>query len=134
MYMNKYHGLITQTGSIDLTPQQKISLSRFHGKKCLIEIPKSTRSLSQNNLYWHYLSVIEAETGNTAEELHEYFRRTLLPAKFITIEIDGKNKEIKIPRSTTELSKIEFGEYLDKICAETNVPIPNPVEAGYIPS
>ena len=34
-------------------------------------------------------------------------------------------KEIKIPKSTTELKKHEFSEYMEKICAETNVEIPD---------
>lgn len=85
------------------------------------------RSNTQNNFYWLYLSIIEAETGNNANDLHELFKRTLLTPKHITV----LGKELKIPASTTELTKIEFGEYIDKICAATNVPIPDPVEAGY---
>ena len=88
---------------------------------------KKKRSLTQNNYYWFYLEVVERETGNVAVELHEYFKRTLLPPKFITV----MGKELKIPASTTELSKLDFGEYLDKICAETNVPLPDPEAAGY---
>jgi hypothetical protein len=41
-------------------------------------------------------------------------------------------EEIKIPSSTTTLSKIDFGEYLDKIAAETGIPLPDPEAAGYI--
>lgn len=98
------------------------------GKKITLELVKSKRSLSQNAFYWVYLGIIEIETGNSADDLHEYFKRVHLPPKFITV----MGKEIKIPRSTTELSKVEMGEYLDKICAETNVPIPNPIDVGYI--
>jgi hypothetical protein len=32
-------------------------------------------------------------------------------------------KEIKLPASTTDLDKSSFGEYLDKICAMTNIPL-----------
>lgn len=79
------------------------------------------RTLSQNNLYWLYLGHIEDETGNNAEYLHELFRRTLLPPKFITV----MGKEIKIPMSTTELNSYEFRNYMDKIAAESNVAIPD---------
>lgn len=92
-----------------------------NGKLFRIEMEKTTRSISQNNLYWMYLGIIERETGNNAKNLHELYRRTLLPPKFITV----MGKEIKIPMSTSELKKQEFSDYMDKIYAETNVPIPD---------
>lgn len=96
-------------------------LKENEGKDFKIELLKSTRSLSQNALYWLYLEIIERETGNSANDLHEYFRRTLLSPKWLKV----LGKEIKVPQSTTELKKTEFGDYMDKICAETNVPIPD---------
>lgn len=82
------------------------------------------RTLSQNKLYWKYLGIIEDETGNNADYLHELFRRTLLPPKFITV----MGKEIKIPMSTTDLDSKEFTIYMDKISAETQVEIPDTEE------
>lgn len=89
---------------------------------------KTTRSLSQNAMYWHYLGVIEAETGNLSDDLHSYFKRKLLPPRFKTI----LGEEIKLPATTTELSKAEMGEYLDKIASLVNIPLPDPEAAGYI--
>jgi hypothetical protein len=102
----------------------KQDLKENVGKVYRIErvIPK--RSLSQNKLYFAYLNIIEIETGNTADDLHQYFKRTLLPPKFIQV----LGKEIKVPKSTTELSKIEFSDYMDKISAEVNIPVPDPRE------
>jgi hypothetical protein len=75
--------------------------------------------------------MIEAETGNNANDLHEYFKRVFLTPRFIKV----MGKEIKIPRSTTDLNKAEFFDYLDKICAESGVAIPNPNELeGFIPN
>jgi len=102
--------------------------ARFHdclkdneGKVFRIEPEISTRSMSQNKLYWLYLGVIEHDTGNIANDVHEYYRRAFLQPKFIKV----MGKEIKIPRSTTELTKNEFSEYMDKISADTGVPIPD---------
>lgn len=103
-------------------------LKEHVGKTYRIERVMPTRSLSQNALYWFYLGVIESETGNNADDLHQYFKRTLLKPKIINV----MGKEIRVPCSTTELSKLEFGEYMEKICAETNVPIPDPKDAGYV--
>lgn len=105
----------------------KDSLKHHEGETYRIERMKKTRSLSQNALYHLYLSVIERETGNNANDLHEYFKRTLLPPRLIKV----MGKELKIPATTTTLTKSDFGEYMTRIEAETNVPIPNPKEAGY---
>lgn len=95
------------------------------GKEVRIERFTRKRTLSQNGFYFFYLGIIERETGNSANDLHEYFKRTLLPPKFIKVF----GKEIKIPSSTTDLNKAEFGEYMDKISAECEIPIPDPIEA-----
>ena len=96
-------------------------LKENDGKEFRIEPLTKTRSLSQNNLYWMYLEIIERETGNNANDMHEYFRRVLLSPK--TLKVMGK--EIKIARSTTELKKHEFSDYMDKINALVNIPIPD---------
>ena len=102
-------------------------LKKNEGKRYRIDKVENKRTLTQNSFYWFYLGIIERETGNTANDLHEYFKRIFLPPKYIKV----LGKEIKIPSSTTDLKKLEFGEYMEKICAETNVPIPDPKEAGY---
>jgi hypothetical protein len=96
-------------------------LKENEGKIYRVEPQISTRSLSQNNLYWMYLQIIERETGNNANDLHEYFRRKFLPPKFIKV----MGQEVKIARSTTELKKHEFSEYMEKISAETGVAVPD---------
>jgi hypothetical protein len=87
----------------------------------VVRKPKKKRSSNQNNLYWCYLSVIEQETGDSANDLHEYFKRKHLTPKFIT----ARGQTIRIPRSTTELSTGEFGEYMDKIERECGIPVPD---------
>lgn len=90
---------------------------------------KNKRSISQNNYYWQYLTIIGNETGELPNELHEICKREFLPPVFKTI----MGKEYKLPRSTTELSKHEFSEYMDKICAWSEVPLPDPQAVGYLP-
>lgn len=101
-------------------------LTSLEGKAihCQIEQMKSKRTLDQNALYWMYLTIISRETGELESNLHEVFKRLCLPPQFITY----KGRQIKIPGSTTKLSKSAMGEYLDRICAETNVPIPDTEE------
>lgn len=100
------------------------------GRYITIELEKHDRSDSQNKYYWLFLGVIERETGENATDLHEFFKRKLLPPVFKKI----RGEEIRLPASTTELSKADFGEYLDKIAALTEIPLPDREAAGFIPN
>ncbi len=108
-------------------------LSDNEGK--IIQVSKFVpiRTNQQNKFYWNFLSIIESETGNLASSMHEEFRRTLLPPEWIK---GIKGNDIKIPHSTTTLSKNEFGEYIDKISALIEIPVPDAEkwleENGYI--
>lgn len=87
-----------------------------------IEQEKWVRSASQNNFYWAYLRIIANDTGEVESDLHDLFKRKFLPPQFKTI----LGVEVKLPASTTKLDKVSFGEYMQKISALTNVPIPDP--------
>lgn len=98
-----------------------------------IEKPISKRSGQQNRFYWLYLELISRETGDDAVSLHEYFKHNLLKPVIKTIKgKSGKEIVFETDRSTTELSKIEMGEYMDRISALTEIPIPDPELAGFI--
>jgi hypothetical protein len=85
---------------------------------------KRIRTIRQNKYYWAYLNIIEKETGNDSNELHEYFKRIFLQPKLINV----LGHEIKIPGSTTKLSKLEFSDYIAKIEVECGIPSPDPNE------
>ncbi|MBV9825190.1 MAG: hypothetical protein JO001_05905 [Alphaproteobacteria bacterium] len=106
----------------------RLYLSDHEGKQLRLDEIKTVRSLSQNRYYWVYLGIIERETGNNADDLHEYLKRKLLPPRFV--EVLGQ--EIRLPASTTGLSKADFGDYLDKIASLSGVPLPDPQLAGYL--
>lgn len=84
---------------------------------------RSIRSLNQNNLYWLWLGIIGDDTGYYPEELHATFR-----SMFLT----DKRGKIPIVRSTTQLNKIQFGQYLDQIerlvATEFGIVLPQPEE------
>lgn len=86
----------------------------------IVEKHADIRTKQQNKFYWLYLSIIEQETGEEANLLHEYFKRVHLPPRFVVI----RGKERKLPATTTKLKRAEMSTYLEKICAETGVPIP----------
>lgn len=72
------------------------------------------RSLNQNNYYWNMLTEFAQEVWVTPEELHEEMKY-----RFLRIPFKGINWEdmYKI-RSTTELTTIQFEEYIEMIRRE----------------
>jgi len=69
------------------------------------------RNIKMNALYWVYLTVLEVETGNDKNNLHEYFKQKFLQRNLITVF----EEEIQSETSTTKLTKKEFVQYLEKI-------------------
>lgn len=129
--MSNFWAKIQENGVLDFgspynTARWKDFCKINQGKYISLELPKPKRSIQQNSYYWLYLGVIERETGNDAEELHELFKVKFLPARSIVIKGKTHEHEVVVPRSTTSLSKVEFGEYMDKISAFTEIPLPNP--------
>ena len=100
------------------------NLDKFEDQDVDLIIKKQTSSRSdkQNRYYWAYLKIIEDETGNDSNDLHEFLKRKILPPVFITV----LGQEIKIPASTTKLDKFQFTEYINKIEILTGIPSPNP--------
>jgi len=89
-----------------------------------LDAHKLKRSLSQNNLYWLYLTIIEAETSQDQESLDTLFRGLYL-SKGIT-EVYGY--KVRKVNSHKNLNKSEFDEYLKRIEAKTGIPIPDTEE------
>lgn len=98
-------------------------LGQWEGKDVSLEIneKKSKRSDEQNRYYWLYLNLIEKETGHSVEELHSYFK-----GKFLTKNItELYGDKVRITKSTTELSRGEFVEYLVDISILTGIELPD---------
>lgn len=82
---------------------------------------KKSRTLTQNNYYWGvYLPRISQETGNDIDDLHSLFKGKFLSKA--VVEVLGE--KVRRVRSTTELSVIEFGEYIERIHALTGIEPP----------
>lgn len=98
-------------------------LKQFEGKKVWMTLDTKipTRTDRQNRFYWLYVGIIASETGHTPDELHNAFKQRFLfrGARDVYGEI------IRRTGSTTELNKLDFGEYLEKICELTGIPIPD---------
>lgn len=86
----------------------------------ILSSKKPKRTIAQNNYYWVYLALIQDETGNDSEDLHEYFKTKFLQKKIAQVF----GKPVQKYASTTNLSRLDFGEYIDKIADETGIEPP----------
>jgi len=89
-----------------------------------LDAHKLKRSAQQNSFYHLYKQMIANETGNSVDELHALFK-----GKFLSQGIsEVLGEKVRVVKSTTELTKLEFGEFLERIEALTGVFIPSTEE------
>ena len=103
-------------GKYSYTPKLEDGEYSFSIKKWTDE-----RTVKQNSFYWLYLNLVEKETGEDANTMHEYFKRIFLEPKILRFQ----GNDFKVPASTVKLNKIEFSNYLKKIEEITGIEIPD---------
>ena len=136
--MIKAYGHITPDGKMVLNERATFLklLQPLKGREIELVVKRrsKTRSGYQNAYYWGVVINIVTEAlvdlGNnvTHEDAHEF-----LKANFNYSEIlnERTGEVMRVPRSTTELSTIEFSEYIEKIAQwasewlKINIPEPN---------
>lgn len=99
-----------------------------------IERKKKRRTLSQNALMWKWLNEvaqqIQKETGQDADDVHEFFKARFLPKRIVEI---GDETETLIG-STKKLTTAEMSEYMNRIHAwaasELGIYLPVPEDLG----
>lgn len=95
-----------------------------------IEKKKEKRSLNANAYYWVLMSILEKETGQDQDSLHDYFKTKFLPKRKVVFKQTGEENEVQ--GSTAELDSFNFFEYVDKVRAfaiqELDIYLPNPNE------
>lgn len=77
----------------------------------LVRKYRRLRNLSQNRYYWRLLQLAAEQTGNEAEDLHEFFKLKYLEP--ITVSIGGQAKIVA--SSTTRLKTDEFAEFCNRV-------------------
>lgn len=136
IFLAKSNGKVLDFGS-DINKQRFIDDIKSNDKAVYrIERVTKKRTLPQNNFFWLYLEIIERETGNTTADMHEYVKRNLTPKieRKVRIFRKGKWVELKgmVGKGTSELTKSEMSDVMDKLSALTEVAIPDPNLAGFI--
>ncbi len=102
------------------------ALNLSAGFEVIIRKHRKSRSTSQNALMWMWLSVVQSETGNDKDALHDYFREKYLGRD----RTEVLNQQRHVLKSTTKLTVQEFTQYLTQIeafCAtELGITLPHP--------
>lgn len=89
-----------------------------------IQKKRVNRSIQQNRLWWAIMGVVGHEIGMTKEELHEVCKYKFLKREKV---IPTTGEVVEYLESTTNLSKEEFGELIDKLtiwAGEMGITIP----------
>lgn len=102
------------------------NLISLNGQKVKLTLSKDkpTRSDKANRYYWAYLNLIESETGNDANDIHELAKRKFLTPVFKTI----LGQEVRLPGTTTTLDTVGFTNYIQKIEVWCGIAAPDPNE------
>lgn len=79
------------------------------------------RTTQQNRYYWLYLTLITESTGHSPDELHAWVKSEFLVAGIA--EVFGY--EVRVLKSTTDLSVGEFCELVMRIEDTTQIPSPD---------
>jgi len=102
---------------------QRLDLKKLYTVEVIEK--KSTRSISQNSLYWLWLTCIEFETGTDRDYLHEFFKRKFLQPEIVIVF--GVKEEVY---STKNLTTIQFKYLLDHVqefsSSELAITLPDP--------
>lgn len=84
----------------------------------VVSIQPPNRSAAQNSFYWAMLTAISEQIrpgkAHDRDVWHEYFKTLFLPTRMV--ELPG-NQLIELPATTTNLSKSDFSQYVDKVSA-----------------
>lgn len=97
-----------------------------------VKVERERRSVTQNALYWLWLTCLMDETGEHKDNLHEYFK-----SKFLGVdERECFSIRFYLPNTTTKLDTLQFKNYLDRIqefaSVELGITLPDPKDLYWI--
>lgn len=129
-------------------PTDKVIREAEQGSVIRAKVVEDQRSISQNRIYWKWLSVIGQERGLTKDDLHEVIKKHyVLPVLVrddeeyaaILDKVQGLGAEafdtfVRRFISTTDLSVKQFAEVLDEIdvdAAQRGIRLPRKDDGYY---
>jgi len=89
---------------------------------------RKMRTVSQNRLYWLWLSCISLETGNDREDLHRYFSDRYMPKRSLCVF--GQDVSV----GTSELDTSQFTAFLERVRSDAlgvGIVLPDPQDTFF---
>lgn len=99
-----------------------------------LEIKRSVkkRSLAQNKLMWLWFACIESETGQYAQDIHDYYCFKFLPKEIADLKT---GEMMRVGGHTSTLTSEAFTDFLNKVQAdaasELGITLPVPDDEGF---
>lgn len=125
-----------RNGRMDVRNRQRLAEEVKHapdGEYTLtLSRKRATRSVQSNRYYWGVVvELLSDHTGYTPDEIHEVLKAKFIPKRLSVSDGNGEIKgEFVIGGTTTEMNKLEFGEFITRIrewaAEELHVVIPDP--------
>jgi len=117
----------TREEAIELV--SNLDLNKVHQVK--VTCKRAKRSISQNSYYWLILNALEQDTGNSKDDLHDYFRIQYLGLELCNVLGNDYNRI----KSTSLLDTSQFTQYIEKIkvfaSSELGFAIPDPKDLEF---
>lgn len=130
VYFHVKHGMVSNTLAIE-----KAFSELKEGSYEMKILRRNKRSIPQNRYYWGVcVRLVHEGLKHLGHEISLEETHDFLKAKFNYTEIvnEATGEVERIPRSTSDLNKTDFGNYIEKIqqfgAEFLNINIPNPGE------
>lgn len=90
------------------------------------------RSLPQNRLMWMWFACIGQDTGQSIDDIHDYYAYKFLPRYITELETGA---QVRVPGHTSTLTTEAFTEFLNQVQAdaatELNITLPTPDDLAW---
>lgn len=90
------------------------SLERLPDGEWMIQKYNPPRNIEQNRMYWGLLTLVERETGNDKEYLHEMMKTQFLSSRKL-VKLWKSRKYVRKVESTSKLKRSDFSEYYTRV-------------------
>lgn len=128
----KINGEIADMGALHAWLDKQVKWIRNGSHTLQIVEKQRKRSLAQNKLMWLWFACIESETGQYAQDIHDYYCFKFLPKEIADLKT---GEMLRVGGHTSTLTSEAFTDFLNKVQAdaatELGITLPVPDDEGF---